>query len=240
MSKLLSRLCLAGSLVLGLSGCIVSEKLDYQLMVQEDAKWVADEQFTDTIIAVGKPAAPIQGVEHAIVFAGEKRSYLVQSAKRDREFIDILEQVDLAYFSFKPMPAFNAPYFRIRIGEQGCTSKQGCIATILWFEKPTHLLAAGETAKLEGFDFTCHDGFAGGMTRCTKNLWRLPVTVAPAVKNINTLAYRLRQPTTLKFYHYQPDKALAEEKRLKALMPFAKAFDIITFPIQLIMVEGVN
>ena len=240
MSKLLSRLCLAGSLVLGLSGCIVSEKLDYQLMVQEDAKWVADEQFTDTIIAIGKPAAPIEGVEHAIVFAGEKRSYLVQSAKRDREFIDILNQVDLAYFSFKPMPAFNAPYFRIRIGEQGCTSKQGCIATILWFEKPTHLLAAGETAKLEGFDFTCHDGFAGGMTRCTKNLWRLPVTVAPAVKNIDTLAYRLRQPTTLKFYHYQPDKALAEEKRLKALMPFAKAFDIITFPIQFIMVEGVN
>ena len=240
MSKLLSRLCLAGSLVLGLSGCIVSEKLDYQLMVQEDAKWVADEQFTDTIIAIGKPAAPIEGVEHAIVFAGEKRSYLVQSAKRDREFIDILNQVDLAYFSFKPMPAFNAPYFRIRIGEQGCTSKQGCIATILWFEKPTHLLAAGETAKLEGFDFTCHDGFAGGMTRCTKNLWRLPVTVAPAVKNIETLAYRLRQPTTLKFYHYQPDKALAEEKRLKALMPFAKAFDIITFPIQFIMVEGVN
>ena len=240
MSKSLSKLCLAGSLILGLSGCIVSGKLDYQLMVQEDAKWVADEQFTDTIIAIGKPTTPIEDVEHAIVFAGEKRSYLVQSAKRDREFIDILEQVDLAYFSFKPMPAFNAPYFRIRIGEQDCTSKQGCIATILWFEKPTHLLAAGETAKLEGFDFTCHDGFAGGMTRCTKNLWRLPVTVAPAVKNIDTLAYRLRQPTTLKFYHYQPDKALAEEKRLKALMPFAKAFDIITFPIQFIMVEGVN
>ena len=228
MSKSLSKLCLAGSLVLGLSGCIVSEKLDYQLMLQEDAKWIADEQFTDTIIAVGKPAAPIQGVEHAIVFAGEKRSYLVQSINRDREFMDILDQVDLAYFSFKPMPAFNAPYFRIRIGEQGCISAQGCIATILWFEKPTHLLVAGETAKLEGFDFTCHDGFAGGMTRCTKNLWRLPVTVAPAVKNIETL----------KFYNYQPDKALAEEKRLKTLMPIAKAFDIITFPIQLIMVEG--
>ena len=238
MSKLLSKLWLAGSLVLGLSGCIVSEKLDYQLMQQEDAKWVADEQFTDTIIAIGKPAAPIEGIEHAIVFAGKKRSYLVQGAKRNREFIDILEQVDLAYFSFKPMPAFNAPYFRIRIGEQGCTSQQGCIALRLWFEKPSHLLAAGETAKLEKFDFTCHDGFAGGMTRCTKNLWRLPMTVAPAVKNIDNLQYRLPQPTTLKFYHYQPDKAEAEEKRLKALMPFAKAFDIITFPIQLIMVEG--
>ncbi|MGO3322055.1 MAG: hypothetical protein ACTILX_03740, partial [Psychrobacter faecalis] len=121
---------------------------------------------------------------------------MVQSAKRDREFIDILEQVDLAYFSFKPIPAFNAPYFRIRIDEQGCSSAQRCIATILWFEKPTHLLAAGETAKLEGFDFTCNDGFAGGITRCTKNLWRLPVTVAPAVKNIETLTYRFRQPTT--------------------------------------------
>ena len=59
MSKSLSRLCLAGSLVLGLSSCIVTEKLDYQLMLQEDAKWIADEQFTDTIIAVGKLAAPI-------------------------------------------------------------------------------------------------------------------------------------------------------------------------------------
>ncbi|WGV12710.1 hypothetical protein QJS82_11115 [Psychrobacter maritimus] len=57
------------------------------------------------------------------------------------------------------------------------------------------------------------------------------MTVAPAVKNIETLAYCLPQPTTLNFYHYQPDKVLAEEKRLKALMPFAKAFDIITFPI---------
>ncbi|WGV12709.1 hypothetical protein QJS82_11110 [Psychrobacter maritimus] len=84
------------------------------------------------------------------MFAGEKRSYLVQSAKRYREFIDILEQVDLAYFSFKPMPAFNAPYFRIRIGEQGCTSKQGCIATILWFEKPTHLLAPVKLLSLKG------------------------------------------------------------------------------------------
>ena len=236
VSKLFPKSCLAT--VLGLSGCIATEKLDYQLMRQEDAKWVADEQFTDIIIAVGKPAAPIQGVEHAIVFAGEKRSYLVQSANRDREFIDILDQVDLAYFSFKPMPAFNAPYFRIRIGEQGCISAQGCIATILRFEKPTHLLVASETAKLEGFDFTCHDGFAGGITRCKKNLWRLPVKVAPAVKNIKTLAYRLPQPTMLKFYNYQPDKALAEEKRLKTLMPIAKAFDIITFPIQLIMVEG--
>ncbi|MGP5314237.1 hypothetical protein ACTXLD_02275 [Psychrobacter faecalis] len=64
------------------------------------------------------------------------------------------------------------------------------------------------------------------------------MTVAPAVKNIETLTYRLPQPTTLKFYTYQPDKALAEEKRLKTLMPLAKAFDIITFPIQFIMVEG--
>ncbi|MGM8870275.1 hypothetical protein ACS8E3_01135 [Psychrobacter sp. 2Y5] len=235
-----SRILLASVLALSLSGCIATEKLDYQLMKQEDAKWVANETLTDTLIAVGKPSSPIEGVDNTLVFAGEKRSYLVQSTNRDSELTDILDYVDLAYFSFKPMPAFDAPYFRIRVGEEGCTSVQGCIATILWFEKPTHLLAAGETAKLEGFDFTCHDGFAGGMTRCTKNLWRLPVTLAPAVENIDTLQYRLSPPTTLKFYHYQPDKAIAEEKRLKALMPFAKAFDIITFPVQLIIVEGLH
>jgi len=32
---------------------------------------------------------------------------------------------------------------------------------------------------------------------------------------------------------------MAEEKRLKALMPLAKAFDIMTFPVQLLM-EGAN
>ncbi|MGM8885020.1 hypothetical protein ACS8FD_03665 [Psychrobacter sp. 1U2] len=234
------KILLASVLALSLSGCIATEKLDYQLMKQEDAKWVADETLTDTLIAVGKPSAPIEGVDNALVFAGEKRSYLVQSTNRDSELTDILNYVDLAYFSFKPMPAFDAPYFRIRVGEEGCPSVQGCIATILWFEKPTHLLAAGKTVKLEGFDFTCHDGFAGGMTRCTKNLWRLPVTVAPAVQNIDALHYRLSPPTTLKFYHYHPDKAIAEEKRLKALMPFAKAFDIITFPVQLIIVEGLH
>ena len=237
-SKLITKIGIAAALSISLSGCIPTEKLDYQLMRQEDAKWVADEQLTDTIIAVGKPPVPIQGVEHAIVFAGEKHSYLVQSANRDRELIDILNHVDLAYFSFKPMPAFNAPYFRIRIGEQGCTSAQGCIATILWFEKPTHLLVAGETAKLEGFDFTCHDGFTDGMTRCTKDLWRLPVTVAPVVKNIETLAYRLPQPATLKVYNYQPNKALKEEEKLKAMMPLAKAFDIISFPIQFLVTRG--
>ncbi|MGX8220958.1 hypothetical protein ACWS81_09390 [Psychrobacter celer] len=47
-------------------------------------------------------------------------------------------------------------------------------------------------------------------------------------------------PLALTFYHYQPDTTLAEEKRLKALMPLAKAFEIITFSIQPIMVGGVN
>lgn len=244
MLKFCPKIGLAAALGLGLasglSSCIATEKLDYQLMKQEDEKWVADERFTDSLIAIGKPSSPIEGIDHALVFAGEKRSYLVQSNNKDSELTDILDQVDLAYFSFKPMPAFNASYFRIRIGEQGCLSAQGCIATILWFEKPTHLLATDETTNLEAFDFTCHDGFAKGMTRCTKHLWRLPVTVAPAVQNIDALPYRFSQPITVKFYNYQPNKANIEEKKLTALMPLAKAFDIITFPLQFIIIEGLN
>ena len=129
--KYLPAACSVG-LMLALSGCLATEKLDYQLMRQEDAKWVADEQLTDRLIAVGKPSAPIGGVDNAIVLAGEKRSYLVQSTDQDPELTAILNHVDLAYFS------------------------------------------------------------------------------------------------------------LAEGKRLKALMPLAKAFDIITFPIQLIMIGGAN
>ena len=68
--------------MLALSGCLATEKLDYQLMQQEDAKWVAVEQLTDRLIAVGKPSAPIGGVDNAIVLAGEKRSYLVQSTNQ--------------------------------------------------------------------------------------------------------------------------------------------------------------
>ncbi|MGO3756902.1 hypothetical protein ACTXMV_01310 [Psychrobacter celer] len=68
--------------MLALSGCLATEKLDYQLMRQEDAKWVAVEQLTDRLIAVGKPSAPIGRVDNAIVLAGEKHSYLVQSANQ--------------------------------------------------------------------------------------------------------------------------------------------------------------
>lgn len=240
MSKSSSKIVLTVALSLVLSGCIATGQLDYQLMLQEDAKWVVDEQFTDTLIAVGKPSVPINGLDNAIVFAGEKRSYLVQSANRDSELIDILDQVDLAYFAIKPMPSTDTPHFEIRIDDKGCTSAQSCIATTLWFEKPTHLLAVNETSNLKELDFSCADGFAGGMTRCTKSLWHLPVTVAPAVKNIDNLQHHFSPPTMVKFYTYQPDKAEAKEKRLKALMPLAKAFDIITFPIQFIIVEGLN
>lgn len=86
------------------------------------------------------------------------------------------------------------------------------MALRLGYEKPTQQLAAGETDQLEGAGFTCHDGFAGGMTRCTKTLRRLPVTVAPAINNSETLPYRFAQPIALTFYHYQPDTTLAEEK----------------------------
>ncbi|WP_348549007.1 hypothetical protein AADH33_11850 [Psychrobacter sp. KFRI-CH2-11] len=237
--KYLPAACSVG-LMLALSGCLATEKLDYQLMRQEDAKWVADEQLTDRLIAVGKPSAPIEGVDNAIVFAGEKHSYLVQSANQDPELTAILNHVDLAHFSFKPMPTKDTPHFAIRVGESGCPSVQGCMALRLGYEKSTQQLAAGETDQLEDAGFTCHDGFAGGMTRCTKTLRRLPVTVAPAIKNSETLPYRFAQPIALTFYHYQPDTTLAEEKRLKALMPLAKAFDIITFPIQLIMIGGAN
>lgn len=241
MSKLGSSVGLAVVLGLGLNlnGCIATGQLDYQLMISEDAKWVADEQYTDTLIAVGKPSIPIKGLDNAIVFAGEKQSYVVQTENRDSEFIDILDQVDLAYFSFKPMPPSNTQHFEIRIDEKGCRSAQSCMAMTLWFEKPTHLLATNETSIFKKLEFNCDDGFAGGMTRCTKNMWHLPVTVAPAVSNIEHLQHKFSPPTTIKFYTYQPDKGDTKQKRLKALMPFAKAFDIITFPIQFIIVEGV-
>lgn len=47
-SKLIAKLGIAASLSISLSGCIATEKLDDQLMRQEDAKWVADEQFAPT------------------------------------------------------------------------------------------------------------------------------------------------------------------------------------------------
>lgn len=34
------------------------------------------------LIAIGKPSSPMQGIDNAIVFAGEKRSYLVQGVNQ--------------------------------------------------------------------------------------------------------------------------------------------------------------
>lgn len=77
MPKLYKKIGFVAALTF-LNGCLATEKLDYELMKQEDAKWVADERLTDTLIAIGKPSSPVQGIDNAIVFAGEKRSYLVQ------------------------------------------------------------------------------------------------------------------------------------------------------------------
>lgn len=146
--KYLPAACSVG-LMLALSGCLATEKLDYQLMRQEDAKWVADEQLTDRLIAVGKPSAPIGGVDNAIVLAGEKRSYLVQSANQDPELTAILNHVDLAYFSFKPMPTKDTPHFAIRIGESGCPSRPD----VLSLSARHHV---GRRKKAKGADASCH------------------------------------------------------------------------------------
>jgi hypothetical protein len=82
MPKLYKKIGFVAALTLGLNGCLATEKLDYELMKQEDAKWVADERLTDTLIAIGKPSSPMQGIDNAIVFAGEKRSYLVQGVNQ--------------------------------------------------------------------------------------------------------------------------------------------------------------
>ncbi|MGI9340612.1 MAG: hypothetical protein ACR2PP_08245 [Psychrobacter sp.] len=82
MPKLYKKIGFVAALTLGLNGCLATENLDYELMKQEDAKWVADECLTDTLIAIGKPSSPIQGIDNATVFAGEKRSYLVQGVNQ--------------------------------------------------------------------------------------------------------------------------------------------------------------
>lgn len=59
-------------------------------MKQEDAKWVTDERLTDTLIAIGKPSSPVQGIDNAIVFAGEKRSYLCKVSINHSEWLSSL------------------------------------------------------------------------------------------------------------------------------------------------------
>lgn len=145
--KYLPAACIVG-LMLALSGCLATEKLDYQLMRQEDAKWVAVEQLTYRLIAVGKPSAPIGGVDNAIVLAGEKHSYLVQSTNQDPELTAILNHVNLAYFSFKPMPTKDTPHFAIRVGESGCPSRPD----VLSLSARHHV---GRRKKAKGADASC-------------------------------------------------------------------------------------
>ena len=132
----------------GLERLSCDRKVDYQLMRQEDAKWVADEQLTDRLIAVGKPSAPIEGGDNAIVLAREKRSYLLQSTNQDPELTAILNHVELAYFSFKPMPTKDTPHFAIRIGESGCPSRPD----VLSLSARHHV---GRRKKAKGADASC-------------------------------------------------------------------------------------
>ncbi len=42
MPKLYKKIGFVAALTLSLNGCLATEKLDYELMKQEDAKWVAE------------------------------------------------------------------------------------------------------------------------------------------------------------------------------------------------------
>lgn len=82
------------ALLVTLSGCMTSSALSNS--IDKSRKERHTLTHTDSIIAIGKPATPIQGHENALALVGQRYGYLVQPDDNNGDtLLRIFETVDL-------------------------------------------------------------------------------------------------------------------------------------------------
>ncbi|PNK60851.1 hypothetical protein A6J60_008140 [Psychrobacter sp. FDAARGOS_221] len=226
---------------LSLSGCITTSYITDKIEDNTAKRWVADEALNDTIIAIGKPSQPIAGYEDALILAGNKNSYLIQPTdSKNDNLIAIFEKLDLNYLSIKPdsIGRQKVNFIQVQMGEEkhNCVASHGCSDMTLTFKKPTALLTDQEKAVLRELKFS-HLYEIEGVTYYRNMLQNLKFTITTPVANQQQLQHRLKQPMPIKFYRYDEHNGIVARRGMQALIPLTLAFDIITFPFQIDMVD---
>lgn len=238
------------ALLATLSGCMTSNALSDS--IDKSKKERHTLTHTDSVIAIGKPATPIQGYENALALVGQRYSYLVQPDDNNGDtLLKIFETVDL-----KDLSLGSYSYtlnIKQAYDDWTCTSSYGCANIGLRFSKSSDNRSNStksyeektqdltklyeEKAQLENLGFDC-EVYDHEDTNVT--CWyfeKLAFTITKPIKNPSQLTHQLSKPVTLQFYQFDADHDKESIATKKALQPLAFVFDIITFPVQMFLWE---
>lgn len=236
------------ALLATLSGCMTSSALNNS--IDKSKKERHTPTHTDSVIAISKPTTPIQDYDNALVLVGQRYSYLVQpDGDNGDTLLKIFETVDLKNLSLSSY----SYTFDIKQAHDDwtCTSSHGCANIGLKFSKSSNNHSNStksyeektqdltqlyeEKAQLEnlGFDCKVYDHKDTNVT-----CWyfeKLAFIITDPIKNSSQPTHQLSKPATLQFYQFDADHDKKSIATKKALQPLAFAFDIITFPIQMLI-----
>ena len=233
-------------LPLMLSSCLLSDG------VRKDIKNNPDRivtQLQDQLVAVGVPKQDLKEYPYALVLAGQKYTYLVQSYNRygsdsnqaTASLLNIFKNTDLSKLyigetSREARDLINSlqsgqqdkrnPSFSIEINEHQdveTISKMYSDVTIIYSQQSK--IPTAEIKKLEQLGFHCWEP---AYTHCSEslNIW---VTITPAQTQQEKLAHTFRQPVNFRvFQRFEAGKTIKQ----KIFLPVATVVDIATFPVQ--------
>lgn len=237
-----------------LSGCIVSNKLSSQWSDEEEGSRIFLE---DNIHAIGRPIKPVKDYPYALVLAGEKYDYLVQSDeyKAPSTVQSIFNGFDTRYLfigneDYNPFDNLKKDQsITLKIGMARTASLQsyamyqakkygvGASDAQLHFIKPAKDVNADEKEMLTTFKFNCTTQHAQKITytHCQR---KTPIELIPIKKtiDISQLEHRFNKPYRIQASYIHEKNSTLKNAGVALLMPLAIAIDIVTFPIQLPMV----
>lgn len=239
---------MVSALMATLSGCLTSNALDKSIDKSLAERHVITH--SDTIIAIGKPATPIKGYENALALVGEKNGYLVQPDDNNSDtLLKIFEMADLKNlslgrygYSLDVKQAYD---------DWECSSKYGCANIIVSFSKSSESISNStksqeektqdfsklydEKSEMEKLGFDCKMYYEAHVILSCYYSEKLAFTITEPVTNPSQLTHKLSKPVAVRFYTFDADHDKKEIAIKKFLKPIAFAFDVATFPIQMMI-----
>lgn len=239
---------MVSALMATLSGCLTSNALDKSIYKSLAERHVLIH--SDTVIAIGKPTAPIKGYENALALVGEKNGYLVQpDGSSGDTLLKIFETADLQNLSLRGYGG--GLDVKQAYNDWTCTSKYGCANIGLRFSRSIDSLSDStksledktrdlsklydEKAQMENLGFECKMHSAEDVSLSCYYSEKLAFTITEPVTNPSQLTHKLSKPASLRFYEFHADHDKKEIAIKKFLKPIAFAFDVATFPIQMMI-----
>ena len=238
--------------LLGLSGCLMTTGAMNSL----DDKYKEKTIFTDQIIAVGMNKLPLKDYPNAVIAVGQKFSYITQSVDTDGQgkpiavndkLIKLVQGLNMGQLYIRPTPAqliyllesdefqtqkkYNSTTCDIRVADDVSIKNVSQFSTMVAFaySKETAKITAAENKLMRELDMNCEQN-AYGISECTGRM-SLNLTIAPEIKNIQSLNYQLKAPITMNIVsdHYSASKVVGQY----LLVPVAVVLDIVTLPVQM-------